>query len=125
MNLRFCSKVVRGEQLGRTINFPTANLLVDSSESLPSNGVYAARAWFEGAEYAAMVYIGGKPTVVQNGARVVEVNIIDFSGDLYDHILEVEILDFIRGEQRFASLEQLGEQISRDKEAILAALASR
>lgn len=124
MNMFFRSEVVGGKRLGRTIDFPTANLLVDA-EAMPRVGVYAARAWFAGREYMAMAYVGARPTVVENGKLSLEVNIIDFDQALYGQVLEVELVEFIRGEQRFDSLALLREQILLDKQKIMSVLRGR
>lgn len=122
MSIFFCSTVVRGQQLGRTIGFPTANLSIDSTAELPAKGVYAARVKVMGEEYRAMAYIGGRPTVDSSAQKVIEVNILDFEADLYGQTLELELVEFVRGEQRFDSLDSLREQILRDKDRIEAIL---
>ncbi len=122
MSTFFSSTVVHGKQLGRTIGFPTANLLVDSESVLPAKGVYAARARVLETDYLAMVYIGNKPTVDNSGDKVIEVNLLDFEGDIYGQMMQVEIVEFIRGEQRFDSIDLLREQIYRDKENIIKVL---
>lgn len=110
--------VVKGQQLGRSIGFPTANLNVAEDKLIPGDGVYAARVrvgerWFDG-----MLNIGNNPTV-GNTYRSVEVHIINLNADLYDQVLEIAFMAKIRDEQRFASLDELKAQIARDKQFVV------
>lgn len=108
--------VIEGDKLGRAIGFPTANLaLPDSCKMLPAHGVYAASVEIDGQEYPAMMNIGRRPTVADNGEVRVEAHIIDFSGNLYGRFLIVRLLGFIRAEQRFASIDELRAQLELDK----------
>jgi riboflavin kinase/FMN adenylyltransferase len=115
-------KVIRGDQLGRTLGYPTANLMVEERYKLiPSDGIYAVKVKIEGKEYKGMAYIGHRPTV--NGmTRNIEVNIFDFSADIYNKELRMEFLHFIREDIKFASLEELVVQLGKDKEDVLALL---
>ena len=110
-------RVIRGDQLGRQLGFPTANLEF-AGLVVPPNGVYAAHALVAGRQYRAVVNIGLRPTL-QNPARQlqIEVHLLDFSGDLYDQELEIAFVGKLRGEHRFPSLEALRKQIERDIEA--------
>jgi riboflavin kinase/FMN adenylyltransferase len=116
---RFEGTVTEGNRLGRTIGYPTANLLINDPEKLtPGNGVYAVQVYIPTQQadsaYAGMMNIGHRPTV--NGTRrTIEVNIFDFKGDLYGENIRVETMDYIRGEQKFSSLEALKDQLSLDK----------
>lgn len=128
-------KVVKGQQLGRTIGFPTANIQLPPEKFLPRQGVYAVRVLIEdesgkrageaggsGEEkeiyplplaYAGVINIGCRPTV--NGTQPsVEVHLLDWSGDLYGQTLTVQLEKFLRPEQKFASLEALKAQIQAD-----------
>lgn len=108
--------VIEGDKLGRSIGFPTANLaLSDSCKMLPAHGVYAASVEIDGQEYPAMMNIGRRPTVADNGEVRVEAHIIGFSGNLYGRFLIVRLLGFIRAEQRFASIDELRAQLELDK----------
>jgi riboflavin kinase/FMN adenylyltransferase len=113
--------VTEGEKLGRQIGFPTANLFLrESCKLLPACGVYVARVVIDGKDYPAMMNIGRRPTVSKDGEVRVEAHIIGFSGNLYGRFLMFRLLDFIRAEQRFDSVDALREQLSLDKkEAIL------
>jgi len=106
--------VVRGDARGRTIGFPTANLLLET-ELLPAHGVYAVRAWSEGimADVPAVMNVGVRPTV--DGARVsVEVYVLDGAPDLYGRTMRVDVVERLRPERRFDGLDALVEQIRRD-----------
>lgn len=120
--------VVKGKQLGRTIGFPTANISPDNSDKLiPMAGVYACIATTsDGNRLSAMVNIGRRPTVDADGAAMsIEVHLIDYSGDLYDKMLVIEFVEFIRYEQRFDSLECLVEQLKQDRQSTLDIIASK
>lgn len=109
--------VEHGRRLGRELGFPTANLAV-ADDFAPEDGVYRSRAAIDGRTYAAMSNLGTNPSV--GGAeRRLETHIFGFSGELYGRTLRVELLERIRGERRFASVEELRRQIERDKEYIL------
>ncbi|WP_248926325.1 bifunctional riboflavin kinase/FAD synthetase [Paenibacillus hamazuiensis] len=107
--------VVHGHKRGRTIGFPTANIAVSSSYVLPMNGVYAVRVFTEGTVFNGVMNIGVKPTFADDESKpTVEAHLFDFSGDLYGKKAAVELISFIRAEQKFASVEQLIAQIQRD-----------
>jgi riboflavin kinase/FMN adenylyltransferase len=109
--------VVRGNQIGRTIGFPTANLHINDEEKLiPSDGVYAVRvsgACFEKQTLNGMMNIGIRPTV-DGQKKVIEVNIFDFDADIYDQTITVHVYDFIRGEVKFNGLDALKAQLNKD-----------
>jgi riboflavin kinase / FMN adenylyltransferase len=114
---RLIGKVVEGQQVGRTIGFPTANLQLPPNKLVPAQGVYGVRVsgkdLNQGNAIAGVMNIGNRPTV--NGLeQTIEVHILDWQGDLYGQELTVELLEFIRSEQRFPSLDALKEQISAD-----------
>jgi riboflavin kinase/FMN adenylyltransferase len=116
-------KVMRGDQIGRTIGYPTANILIEETYKLiPSDGIFAVKVYLDGKEYKGMGYIGHRPTI--NGmTRNTEVNIFDFEGDIYSKDIKMELLHFVRGDIKFESLEQLTAQLAKDKEDVLALLA--
>jgi len=105
--------IVTGASRGTWLGYPTANLEVAPGQAMPPDGVYAARACFNHRSHAAMTYIGTRPTFKEE-ERVVEVYLLDFSGDLYEHEMKVEIVAHLRGEQKFAHAEDLKAQIARD-----------
>lgn len=111
----FTGIVVKGRQLGRTIGFPTANVQVSQFYKLiPANGVYAVRTFFRNQWHEGMMNIGTRPTVDGIG-RTQEVNIFDFDDDIYGETVTVEIVDYIRPEQKFNGLDELKAQILADK----------
>lgn len=109
-------RVVHGDERGRTIGFPTANVDVDERFILPADGVYAAWCHTEaGGRYSCAVNIGKRPTFYGNADRsLVECHLLDFSGDLYDQVLTVEFAARLRDEQRFDGLEALTTQLQTD-----------
>jgi FAD synthase len=113
--------VVRGDARGRELGFPTANVeLSATSPELPEDGVYAG--WLEdsdGRRRAAAVSVGSRPTYYgDHGFRLVEVHVIDFSGDLYDQPVRVGVGSRVRGQERFSGSEELIAQMARDVEAV-------
>ncbi|MFN3529565.1 MAG: riboflavin biosynthesis protein RibF [Bacteroidia bacterium] len=111
-------KVVRGDQIGRKLGYPTANLAVgDPYKQLPGEGVYATYAVVRGKSYPAMTYIGNRPTI-QGESHNIETNLLDFTGDLYDYELELQFLQHIRPDIRFESLEALTAQIALDERKV-------
>ncbi len=109
-------RVVRGDQLGRKLGFPTANIET-TGLVLPPNGVYAAHAAFRHAHCRAVVNIGYRPTLKEpSGPLRVEAHLLDFDGDLYDEELEIIFIRRLRPEQQFASLTDLRMQIREDSE---------
>ena len=118
-------KVVRGQQLGRTLGFPTANLQLPSGKFLPRFGVYGVRAysspWGNDRSIPGVTNIGRRPTA--NGTEpTVEVHLFDWSGNLYDRHLSIELETFLRPEQKFPSLDALKAQIQTDCTAAKAKL---
>lgn len=108
--------VVRGDQLGKKIGFPTANLDV-AGLIVPPNGVYTVHAAVDGKTHRAVVNIGLRPTVQNPAPQLrVEAHLLDFDGDLYGKEMEITFLDKLRDEQKFPSLDALKEQIARDVE---------
>jgi riboflavin kinase/FMN adenylyltransferase len=110
--------IVRGNQIGRTIGFPTANLHINDEEKLiPANGVYAVKvtgACLEHLIYNGMMNIGVRPTV-DGQKKVIEVNIFHFDADIYENNITVFVYDYIRGEVKFEGLEGLKAQLNQDK----------
>ena len=107
-------KIIHGDQLGHTLGFPTANLDT-TGMILPTNGVYAAQATVSGNTHRAVLNIGNRPTVTNPTPHVrVEVHLLDFSGDIYGHELEIVFAGKLRGEEKFPSLDALREQIQQD-----------
>jgi riboflavin kinase/FMN adenylyltransferase len=105
-------EVVHGDKRGRTLGFPTANLVPDEHLVCPGDGVYAARA----AGACAAVSIGVRPTFGSGRAVIVEAFLLDRDEDLYGRTLQIDFLSRLRGERRFDSVEALVEQMHRDVE---------
>ncbi|MEI8165185.1 MAG: bifunctional riboflavin kinase/FAD synthetase [Chloroflexales bacterium] len=105
--------VVAGDQRGRVIGFPTANLHIDAAHVLPADGVYACRAYLNGVGLPAVTNIGLRPTF-GNLHRTVETHLLDWSGDLYGTSIRVEFLHRLRGEQKFDGIAALIAQIQHD-----------
>lgn len=107
--------VIKGQQIGRSIGFPTANIHIPNDYKLiPKDGVYAVEALVNGVLYKAMLNIGNRPTV--NGTqKTVEANLFEFQGDLYDKQITIYIKAFLREEKKFDGLEALKQQLFLDQ----------
>ena len=111
--------VAHGDKRGRTLGFPTANLVPDPALAVPDHGIYACRAAVPGlGEWTAAVSIGVRPTFVTGRGLLVEAFLLDFDGDIYGRELRLDFIERIRGEKRFDSAETLIEQMHRDVEQI-------
>ncbi len=108
-------RVGHGVRRGVELGFPTANLEIDPSQALPTAGVYATWADVGGRVYPSMTYIGRRPTFGDPGMTV-EAYLIGYQGDLYDKDLKIAIIERLRGDQKFASAEELKRQIAKDIE---------
>jgi riboflavin kinase / FMN adenylyltransferase len=108
-------EVVVGDRRGRTIGFPTANLLLDPVVAVPATGVYACTVHVEDDAYAACTNVGFAPTFGREESRV-EAYLLDFEGDLYGRMADVAFLGRIRDERRFSGVEELKERIALDVE---------
>jgi riboflavin kinase/FMN adenylyltransferase len=108
-------EVVRGDGRGRTIGVPTANLKT-TTELLPKNGVYAGFGVVRGQRFAAAINVGTNPTFVADRPVVVEAHLLDLDADLYGKTLRLELVERLRAEERFPSVEALVAQIKKDIE---------
>ena len=106
--------VVDGDRRGRTLGFPTANLVPESGLTVPGHGVYACRAQVGGENRLAAVNIGVRPTFHTGRGLLVEAYLLDYEGDLYGRELRLDFLERLRGERRFETVEALVEQMHRD-----------
>ncbi|MRG85353.1 riboflavin biosynthesis protein RibF [Salinibacillus xinjiangensis] len=112
-------KVVEGDQRGRTIGFPTANISLHEDYILPKVGVYAVSIEVQGKAFKGMANIGYKPTFEEKGLKpTIEVFIFDFSGNIYNEEVKLELFDYIRGEQKFSGIDELKAQLHKDEEKI-------
>ena len=107
--------IVKGKQLGRTIGFPTANIHIEEGYKLiPKNGAYIVKANIDQQIVYGMMNIGFNPTV-ENKSLSIEVHLIDFNEDIYDKRIKITLLQYLRPEQKFESLEALTAQLNLDK----------
>ena len=112
----FSGKVIKGKQLGRTIGFPTANIvLLETYKLIPKNGVYVVYSTINNNRVYGMMNIGYNPTVGENN-KTIEVHFFDLNEDLYDKIVTVSIVKFIRTEEKFESIDTLKMQLNKDRE---------
>lgn len=119
-----CGEVIHGNELGRTIGFPTANISVpDAYKVIGVCGVYACHVVHEGVAYKGMGNIGYRPTVSGNSQLTTEVHIFGFDRMIYGHQLCISFVDKIRDEVKFASLDALRQQLMADKQLVTEMLA--
>ena len=116
-------RVVHGLKLGRTLGYPTANIQVTEDYKLiPKDGVYAVYSYISGRKVYGMMSIGKNPTIEGKGASI-EVYFFDFNGDLYDQKLTIEFVQYLREEQKFATIDLLKKQLQDDETAARKAIA--
>ena len=108
--------VIGGNRLGRRLGFPTANIAL-SDDFAVKNGVYASKVYVGDEAYVAMTNVGVRPSV-DGTKRLLETHLFGFEGDLYGLKLRVELIEKIRDEKLFSSVEDLREQIAKDKETV-------
>lgn len=118
------SEVVHGHERGRALGYPTANLTRNPQGFMPSDGVYAAWLTVDGVTYPAAVSIGTNPTFGDLGHRQVEAHVLDADLDLYDRIVTVSFVEFIRGMHKFDSAEELALQMGDDERRIRVVLGA-
>ncbi|MDN3670940.1 bifunctional riboflavin kinase/FAD synthetase [Echinicola jeungdonensis] len=108
--------VIKGQQIGRSIDFPTANIHVPSNYKLiPSDGAYAVHIKVKDEIYQGMLNIGNRPTV-DGLEKTIEVHLFDYEGNLYDQQITVYFKEFLRPERKFANLDELKAQLEKDKQ---------
>ncbi|MFP5081514.1 bifunctional riboflavin kinase/FAD synthetase [Pedobacter sp. JCM 36344] len=114
-NFSIHGRVIKGDKIGRTIGFPTANIFVEETYKLiPSDGIYAVTVELNDTTYKGMAYIGQRPTI--NGmTRNIEVNIFDFNKEIYGQSITMNFLKFLRHDLKFTGLEALKDQLHKDK----------
>lgn len=119
-NFSLYGRVIKGDKIGRTIGFPTANIFIEETYKLiPSDGIYAVTVVMNGNTYKGMAYIGQRPTI--NGmTRNIEVNIFDFNQEIYGQYVTMYFMEFLRHDVKFTGLEALKEQLKKDKEDTIA-----
>ena len=121
---RLGGTIVPGDGRGKSIGFPTANIMLENDRKVvPGNGVYAVGVRLGEWQYHGMLNVGVRPTFAQDGGRTIEVHIFDFSRDVYGERVEVEFLGRLRDERKFANVEELINQLGKDKEQSLRVIA--
>lgn len=114
--------VIRGDQLGRKLGYPTANLKYNDSDKIRlGHGVYAAYAEVDGISYKGMLSIGNRPTLENSNERV-EINIFDFDKEIYGENVRVIVKKYLREQEKYSSLGELKKQLATDKKTSLAVL---
>lgn len=113
-NYFISGEVVKGKGIGRTLDYPTANIRIKESYKLiPRDGVYVVKSVIDNATVFGMMNIGTNPTV-SGKARSIEVHFFDFDKDIYGNVLKIEFLHWLRSEQKFENLDALKKQLSHD-----------
>ena len=116
-NYSFSGTVVGGDKRGRELGFPTANIKLSSQEKLlPAIGIYAVRVLLENEKHIGLLSIGKRPTFYDAGDLVTEVYIYNFNREIYDEVVTIELVERLRGEEKFNSAEDLINQMNKDKE---------
>ena len=115
-------KVGRGDQIGRTIGYPTANIMIEESYKLiPDDGIFSAKVIIGGVSHKGMAYIGSRPTI--NGiTRNIEVNIFDFDTEIYGEEISMQFFNYVRSDIKFDGLDALKIQLAKDRDDVLALL---
>jgi riboflavin kinase/FMN adenylyltransferase len=115
-------RVVRGDQIGRQIGYPTANIVIaETYKLIPVDGIFATKIIINDISYKGMAYIGTRPTV--NGIRRnIEVNIFDFNREIYNEQVKLQFHHFVRSDIKFQNLDELKAQLAQDKVNVLALL---
>ncbi len=109
-------KVIKGDGIGKTLGYPTANLQIDGkSKLIPQDGIYACKVKIDEVFYQSMLYIGHRPSIKNNDNKKIEVNIFNFNQDIYDKEIDIEFHAYLRGDQKFSDLDGLKNQLALDK----------
>jgi riboflavin kinase/FMN adenylyltransferase len=115
-NFILTGTVIKGKGLGKTLDFPTANIQIEAAYKLiPKHGVYVVKSQIKGVEVFGMMNIGKNPTVSEGNQTKIEVHFFDFSANLYGAVLKIELLDHLRSEIKFPNIEALKLQLEKDK----------
>ncbi len=114
-NFTLNGKVVHGDKIGRTLGFPTANLEIEKYKLIPKNGVYVVKVQLGNESFKGLLSIGTRPTVTNSDEKRVEVYLLDFDQSIYGEILSLELIEFIREDMKFDTLEELVKQMNADK----------
>ena len=115
-NYSFSGIVIKGDKRGRELGFPTANLKIENDEKLlPAIGIYAVEVNVKNEKHLGLLSIGKRPTFYASGEIVPEVYIYDFNQEIYDEFVVVNLIERIRGEEKFSSTDELITQMNKDK----------
>lgn len=107
--------VIHGDGRGHTINIPTANIKIPADKIMPAFGIYACRAWVDGQPHLAATSLGVRPTFYGNPpAPTLEAHLLDFNQNLYGQSVKLEFIEYLRPEEKYASVDALLEQIQKD-----------
>jgi riboflavin kinase / FMN adenylyltransferase len=107
--------VIHGDGRGHTINIPTANIQIPADKIMPAFGIYACRAWVNGQSHLAATSLGVRPTFYGNSpSPTIEAHLLDFNQNLYGQTVKLEFIEYLRPEEKYASVEALLEQIQKD-----------
>jgi len=118
-------KVGRGDKIGRTIGYPTANIVIEETYKLvPDDGIFSAKVIVKGEIYKGMAYIGTRPTI-KGVTRNIEVNIFDFDAEIYGEEVKMQFFNFVRGDIKFDNLDELIVQLGKDKDDVIALLGNQ
>lgn len=115
-------QVMHGKALGRTVGMPTANLSFSQYKQLPAYGVFGTLSEIDGKNVKGLTNIGKRPSVDNYNYVTIETFLLDYSGDLYDKIIALEIYIYIRGVKKFNNLDEVKAQVNKDTESIRAYL---
>ena len=116
-NYSFSGTVIGGDKRGRELGFPTANIKLSSQEKLlPAIGIYAVRVLLNNEKHIGLLSIGKRPTFYNAGELVTEVYIYNFNREIYDEVVTIELVERLRGEEKFNSADDLINQMNKDKE---------
>lgn len=119
-NYSLNGSVIKGDGLGRTLGFPTANIdIADKHKLIPANGVYTVEVRFGNATFHGMMNIGYRPTVTSSNEQRIEVHLLDFNADLYNQEVNVAIVNRLRDEMKFNNIDELKAQLLIDRELVL------
>lgn len=113
-----CGTVIHGEERGRTLGYPTANLLSPKELIIPKRGVYAIQASVSGKKVYGMMNIGMKPTFHAEFSTTIEIHFLNFNGDLYGQDLKIEIIERLRDERKFSGIDELKQQLGHDAQRV-------
>ncbi|MFI5236392.1 MAG: bifunctional riboflavin kinase/FAD synthetase [Ignavibacteriales bacterium] len=117
-NYKFEGKIIRGDGRGKKLGFPTANLSIDNEDKLiPAKGIYAAECEVESEKHFGLLSLGSRPTFHKNGEVIPEFYIFDFDEDIYDQVIQVNLVEKIRDEEKFNSVDELIIRMKKDEEA--------